>query len=826
MGDQRESWATRAGVGLLAMAVMLCVMFGSLFEGSALQQSILPWPARPIGPDGAVRRSGWYIAQGFGWMESGQETIFHDGLRIMSPNGDCPFGPRCETVAATDGVIASIGMDERRGQTVLLVNGDGQYEMLYGQLESYYHYVALEGRVDDPYGRYPEWSDYAPIGEDPLIPGAESVEISIACGAFGPTFTLVEAGAVSSFLHDAPAQNCVTSVTWGARDDDWDGWIPESPTSLRWRTEVVGEGWNARAMDVGVRFRAAVRPPPPPPTPTPTPTLPETPSLLDGDAGRSTSRVFKASFSVGDSYRLPMGLSVGDSCRPSETACRWSIPAQAFTRPQRAVENDPSPVVVVSVDGPPSIGPGETNGLTVVVTSSRYPVTIQARGDDGLRIDTVFPLTGECRRLSNESVQCMSAPEESYGAVVLRVVVRLDAAAPSAGMRTVRIDASHAGGTGSGSASLALRARATPTAAPYPPPSAPTPPGGGDLPADIPLIEITPTPISAPPPVRRDCAPQRLVQLPGVVNASGGVGNMRLVERAALSFQLVRDEIRRRTGKDPLQRLADGLRAPEFRSSKPGVALYSWHMTGRAIDVDVGYPWRRVRDGAKWRLYVDGVDVTEIFERHGWRRIPDRADSLEWWHYEFTEGLSWRAAMRQVWPEARLQNAFPEINWSAVGCTSVDETDGTLVLAEAPDRCTRQRPSFASDISSAAGCGPPVRVGDRVRQLTDAVGFIAGPGLFFGIRTSGTQGTDVINVCSPTWLAGLPPPTDRQQCWTDMANPAEFLPFDDEGNPMQLSPPEQTQDYVFGPAQPPSGMYWSPNWVDGPYGGGRSGGSW
>lgn len=843
MHKETSSAITTGVAGFIVGLLLICVFFGGGLDSSPLQQSVIPWPSRPIGPDGSFRESGWVVSRGFGWESYGESSVFHDGLGIVHPNGACPFGPGCETVAATDGIIAHIGMDERHGQTVLVVNGEGQYEMLYGRLESYRHYVLLEGRVDDPYGRYPEWSDYAPIGEDPLIPGAESADISIVCGEFGPTFTLLEEGARSVFVYDAPG-DCVTSVTWGVRTDDWSGWHAESPTSVRWSTEVAGEGWNARAMDVGVRFRASVvpPPPPPPPTPTPTPVSPAPPVIPSGESAIRTvafssggqDRWFSTNWRGADETPA---LRVGDSCRPANMPCRWRVALRSdetvhwreassasFAHVQSDA-NDAPPSVVISIDGDPSIGPGESNSATVVVTSPRYPITVHAHGDADLKLTTFVALTGQCTASGAGTIQCRSAPSESYGSVVLRVVVRLDAQASTTGVRHVQIEATHASATGRGSATFALRPRATPTLAPYPPPR-PSPSGSGnDLPDEIVVIEIRPTPVASPPGNRVDCAPQQLVPLPGVVNPSGGTGNMKLAQRAALSFQRVRNEIIERTRKDPLERLADALRSPEFRSSKPGVARYSWHMTGRAIDVDLGYPWRRVREGSKWRLYVDHVDVTEIFERHGWRRIPDRRDSPEWWHYEFTEGLSWRAAMRQVWPLARLQSAFPEIAWNTVGCVA-HEPDSSIVLAQAPDRCVPAQPSFASDISTAPGCGPPVKVGMRVRQLTDAVGFIAGPDLFFGLRTSGVSGSDVLNVCSDRWLAGLPHPSDQRMCWTSMVNPAEFMTFDADGFPRQLPPPDRTDEYVFGPERPPSGLYWSPNTIDGPYGGGRSGGSW
>jgi hypothetical protein len=51
----------------------------------------------------------------------------------------------------------------------------------------------------------------------------------------------------------------------------------------------------------------------------------------------------------------------------------------------------------------------------------------------------------------------------------------------------------------------------------------------------------------------------------------------RLNALAAASFAQVRQEIIARTGQDVLATLADVLRAPGFRSDRPGVADRSWH---------------------------------------------------------------------------------------------------------------------------------------------------------------------------------------------------------------------------------------------------------
>jgi hypothetical protein len=346
-----------------------------------------------------------------------------------------------------------------------------------------------------------------------------------------------------------------------------------------------------------------------------------------------------------------------------------------------------------------------------------------------------------------------------------------------------------------------------------------------------------------------DCAAQMLIPLPDVVNAHGRTDNIRLIAPAAAAYQAVRQEIRVRTGQDPLARLADGLRAPEFRSTKPGVARQSWHMTGRAIDLDTGYPWRRVREGRMWRLFAGSVDVTAIFERHGFNRIPDRDDSTEWWHYEYRpDGLTWASAMLQIYPLARLQAAFPEVAWAAVGCQLGADVPSGGSLPEAHVQCTVGSPSFGAAVEEMPGCGPPVRAGDRVYQLDSVLGFVGltgqttGPHLHLGLKVQSYDGMyHQLDVCTPAWLQGREAPPDGN-CWTEMADPLSFLPLAPppqlhvskaapgqtatavlpEGAPYQLPPPGYPgslfREVASGDA--PTGQYWSPYQDGGQYGGG------
>lgn len=141
------------------------------------------------------------------------------------------------------------------------------------------------------------------------------------------------------------------------------------------------------------------------------------------------------------------------------------------------------------------------------------------------------------------------------------------------------------------------------------------------------------------------------------------------------------------SGIDFLAKCGDVFREPSMVSSKPGVANRSWHKTGRTFDYDqsssaiviVSEP----RNGKQfWRTYLkcakqdgsqgvrltkkDGrgqtvsaylFDFTEAAEKLGFHRIPSWSgwswkgshyNYLEFWHYQYDEGLTWDAAIAQL----------------------------------------------------------------------------------------------------------------------------------------------------------------------------------
>ena len=875
---------------IILIGGLILIIVGAL--GAVFQHTALPWPVPPdVLPDGTYRAGGWAISSRFGWRRhpiTGQPE-FHDGIDIINPTGACPFGYRCILPAMFDGMVTYVGWDpnaprrpakEGGGQIVIVESSRGAYQTIYAHLEPYRLYVQLQGRIVDEYGRYDGYADYQPIGSGELVPDVNEGSIAIWCQGDMPVFVPTRDGGTITFLYDRPA-SCQTGVIWGERGNGWRGWIADDPpadaqgrATLRWQTPLSGVRGQRRAGDVALRFRAHLVPPPPPPTATPTPGA-QTPIA----GGHAPDRIDLAAHQ--GSQRT------GEPCQPYGTGvyCVWRLadipvaPRQdarrrvmsgvgslereaqtgLFSRPPDAPSPAATPTrqissfltLSMSTVGAPHLPVGGRRRVALSATSSDWPLTVDVDVGANLMVLDITDVSGDVRCTSTaHTVRC-----EGGGPYVLFAgfVVEVLPGAAMDSIQTLRSVAASPVQQQTTMIHLLIEPYAvtpgpwppptplpTTTPAPYPAPVTPAVPPAPPLPGVTPIAGPSPGLGRGPgdsPPV---CRVQALVPLPGVVNAAGTTTNMLLAEDAARSFAAVRAEIIAATGHDPLARLADALRQPEFRSNKPGVALMSWHMTGRAIDVDTGYPWRRVREGRMWRLYLNLTDVTAIFERHGWNRIPDRADSQEWWHYEYRpNGIGWASAMLEVWSIQRLQAAFPQINWSSVGCQALPPGSDTFPEGDMRERCVAGIPSFAHPVESLPGCGPPVRPGDRVYQLESPVGFVGltglttGPHLHLGMRQRDYTGSfPMINICTPEWLQGLrlPPETN---CWTDMVDPLAFLPLAPPGNPAglpegapyQLPPPNYPGSLYREPrpGEPPVGQYWSPDADGGQYGGGKAG---
>ncbi len=142
------------------------------------------------------------------------------------------------------------------------------------------------------------------------------------------------------------------------------------------------------------------------------------------------------------------------------------------------------------------------------------------------------------------------------------------------------------------------------------------------------------------------------------------------------------NEIKAATGVDVTTKGASAFRSMNDDASKAGRAYFSWHKTGRAVDLSQVEKYLIVPDGRKYRLYLpttkgggipgaslprpwhnpygrrakkmNFVDVTEIFHKHGFNRVPRRGKVAEWWHYERGGGRSWYQAVMEIYGEKQV----------------------------------------------------------------------------------------------------------------------------------------------------------------------------
>lgn len=169
-----------------------------------------------------------------------------------------------------------------------------------------------------------------------------------------------------------------------------------------------------------------------------------------------------------------------------------------------------------------------------------------------------------------------------------------------------------------------------------------------------------------------------------LVKITAAVPSAQMHKKAAAAFERLRKEVHAGSGVDFLARCGDVFRAANFKSTKDGVADRSWHKTGRAFDYDqeskalliqsdiiAGKQYFRTylicadqtgKQGSK--LTVKDIrgysktcfvfDFTEAAAKLGFTRIAawsgwqNNYNRREFWHYEFTEGLTWEAAMAQI----------------------------------------------------------------------------------------------------------------------------------------------------------------------------------
>jgi murein DD-endopeptidase MepM/ murein hydrolase activator NlpD len=944
----------------IALIVLLVVLIVSV-AGAAFQSSTAVWPV-PVATaaDGTYAASGWTISSRYGWRDDpmGGGAEFHDGIDLANPEGGCPFGYHCAAPAMFDGQVQYVGWDMAAsgdpsktggGELVILRNGDDDHETVYAHLEPYRLYVRLEGKIKDSYDRdeYRRYQDYQTIGRGELKPDLSNGGIEMTCQNEMPSFIPTRTGGGSVvFLYDRPA-SCTTTVVWGTRGGDWEGWIPDEPrhipadtmrASLSWQTQIE---MGVRAKDVALRFRAHLVPPDPPPSPTavPSPVIgmaaPSTAATPASGVVRpgqgSVAAQFPNDGRGATSEATPGAIARDGKPRSCETLpagwvrCAWTF-ADIPTEQERLAQR-PDPWVVAALRAPANANTHDDADGAISTISATQPqptaTPMPARAPEpqaqshqvafngiggplGQELPTpvpmgttgpVVPATPQPTASSGADARITLTPDERiWLAPGASATWTLTLASNHHGFWSVQVspsdprfsysaDATCSASSGNsiicrlrGSATtLHLTVFAAPEAdgllADIPIAVSDTEPGGSGVVVGAPELHIgvglaptatpvsptaTPAPAATPggggPPVAPDCAPQPLVRLSDVT-----APQPKLLGPAAASFDAVRREIRDRAGIDALSVLGDVLRAPSFSTNKPGVLQTSWHKAGRAIDLNQGGPFVRVAEGSRFRLFVGNVDITAIFEAHGWNRIPVQGDTPEWWHYEWhPDGIAWTSAMLQVWDLPTLQAAFPQIDWAAIGCVSGSNSGGDPLISgqEREQMCVLGAPSFSGSVEYLDGCGPPLRAGDQVYQLDSRLGYVGlsgqttGPHLHLGMKLKSYDGSwPSIDICTPEYLDGRSVASDAN-CWTDMADPLAFLPrapgsiasggavpantvsaavpnttptaIIPEGAPYQLPPPNYPNSLLFTPlpAATPVGQYWSPYEDGGQYGGG------
>ena len=166
-----------------------------------------------------------------------------------------------------------------------------------------------------------------------------------------------------------------------------------------------------------------------------------------------------------------------------------------------------------------------------------------------------------------------------------------------------------------------------------------------------------------------------------LVNIDTAAPTPKMVKSAANAFRKLREIVRAGSGVDFLAKCGDVFRSAHFVSKKSGVADRSWHKTGRAFDYDQTSPaivvvsepiggkqyfrtWiratggncikRTVQDFRGFNVSAPLFDFTATAEAQGFKRIPAWSNwrrvytQMEFWHYQYDEGLSWDAAMRML----------------------------------------------------------------------------------------------------------------------------------------------------------------------------------
>lgn len=208
-------------------------------------------------------------------------------------------------------------------------------------------------------------------------------------------------------------------------------------------------------------------------------------------------------------------------------------------------------------------------------------------------------------------------------------------------------------------------------------------------------------------------------QLVGLPNVNRGDNIQKLSDKVNDSYNALRKTVYEQTGWDYMSILGDSSRSMNH-TPRPGQGRISWHVCGRAIDINQGFLhnnqielvrediggvtyWRvfieaREQDGslgeplrvAPWDLSarskgglatVQGgelkskipagyyVDFTTIAADFGWERRNALSNwrasyyDIEWWHFQKTEGLSWYECMLELYTAEAVAESYGALPW-------------------------------------------------------------------------------------------------------------------------------------------------------------------
>lgn len=190
-----------------------------------------------------------------------------------------------------------------------------------------------------------------------------------------------------------------------------------------------------------------------------------------------------------------------------------------------------------------------------------------------------------------------------------------------------------------------------------------------------------------------------------VLISSADPDKHKLSDAVVASFRSFVADVKALTDVDLGASFGDTIRALENPTTKVGADSFSWHKTGRAVDLDQSRRWVIVEETAsgetRFRLHlrhkdltsaagagivtfptgtkftssfwstVDPtwpfVDVTAIAAKHDWVRIPAQTgwsttgpdyNKMEWWHYQRTDGLTWFEALAELHTEDEIAAAI------------------------------------------------------------------------------------------------------------------------------------------------------------------------